>query len=128
MSLSTSSVSAVAAVSDIDRARNFYEEKLGLVPQDDASEMQVYYECGGDTGILIYVSPTQAGSGAATLAFWNVDDLRKEMESLGSAGVEFERYDEPGLKTDESGVFDTGDELVAWFKDPDGNTLGIGQG
>jgi catechol 2,3-dioxygenase-like lactoylglutathione lyase family enzyme len=128
MSLSSSSVSAVAAVSDMDRARNFYEQKLGFTPRDDASEMQVYYECGGGTGILIYVSPTQAGSGTATLAFWSVDDLRDEMAHLESAGVEFERYDEPGFKTDESGVFDTGDELVAWFKDPDGNTLGIGQG
>jgi catechol 2,3-dioxygenase-like lactoylglutathione lyase family enzyme len=109
------------------QARDFYEQKLGLEPRADASDEQVHYECGGDTGILIYVSPTNAGTGTATVAAWDVDDLRQEMERLVSAGVEFERYDQPGFATDESGVLDMDGELVAWFKDPDGNTFAIGQ-
>jgi catechol 2,3-dioxygenase-like lactoylglutathione lyase family enzyme len=124
MGLSDSSVEAVLAVSDLDRARHFYEQQLGLVPGDDEQDA-VRYPCAHGTRILIYLSPENAGRSPATLAGWFVDDLDQTMDDLGSRGVSFERYDQPGLKTDERGVFDGGRFRAAWIKDPDGNTMAL---
>lgn len=128
MSLSQSSIAAVAAVSDMDRARRFYEETLGLHEVDgtESFEDQRVYECGDHTALMVYLSPHHAGRGTATLGAWRVDDLDAEMESLRSRGLEFERYDEPGLHTDEKGVVEMGGFHACWFKDPDGNTFAIG--
>lgn len=68
-----------------------------------------------------------AGRSPATLAGWSVDDLAQTMDELASRGVVFERYDQPGLETDEHGVFDAGRFRAAWVKDPDGNTLALTQ-
>jgi catechol 2,3-dioxygenase-like lactoylglutathione lyase family enzyme len=124
MGLRDCSVEAVLAVSDLDRARRFYEQQLGLVPGDQEDEA-VRYPCAGATAIFIYLSPENAGRSPATIAGWFVDDLDRTMDELGSRGVAFERYDQPGLKTDERGVFDGGDFKAAWIKDPDGNTMAL---
>ncbi len=128
MSLSQSRIAAVAAVSDMDRARQFYENTLGLHEVDGAesSEEQRIYECGDHTGLMVYLSPHHAGRGTATLGAWQVDDLDAEMESLRAKGLEFEEYDEPGLHTDDKGVVEMGEFHACWFKDPDGNTFAIG--
>jgi catechol 2,3-dioxygenase-like lactoylglutathione lyase family enzyme len=120
--LSDSRVEALVAVADLDRARRFYEDQLGLTP-DEEDEEAVRYPCGGGTGIGVYRSPENAGKSPATLAGWFVDDLDETMAELASRGVVFESYDQPGLKTDERGVFDAGRFRAAWFKDPDGNTI-----
>ena len=60
-------------------------------------------------------------------AGWTVEDLDQTMDELGSRGVRFEHYDQPGIKTDERGVFDGGDFRAVWIKDPDGNTMAITQ-
>jgi hypothetical protein len=127
MGLSDSSVEAVVAVSDLARARHFYEQQLELVPSDE-EDQAVRYPCGGGTGIFIYESPENAGKSPATVAGWFVDDLDRTMDELASRGVAFEQYDQPGLKTDERGVFDAGDFKAAWIKDPDGNTMALTQG
>jgi catechol 2,3-dioxygenase-like lactoylglutathione lyase family enzyme len=124
MGLSDSRVGALMAVSDLDRARRFYEGQLGLVAGEE-EEQGVTYPCADGTGIFIYLSPENAGTSSATIAGWFVDDLDQTMDDLASRGVSFERYDQPGLKTDEHGVFDAGRFRAAWFRDPDGNTMAL---
>jgi catechol 2,3-dioxygenase-like lactoylglutathione lyase family enzyme len=126
MGLKDFSVEAVLAVSDLERARRFYEDGLGLVPGDE-EEQGVRYPCGEGTRIFVYLSPENAGRSPATVAGWFVDDLDQTMDELASRGVRFEQYDQPGLKTDERGVFAGGDFRAAWVKDPDGNTMAISQ-
>jgi catechol 2,3-dioxygenase-like lactoylglutathione lyase family enzyme len=124
MGLRDSRVQALLAVSDLDRARRFYEEQLGLVP-DEEEEQAVRYPCADGSAIGIYLSEENAGRSPATLAGWFVADLDGTMADLASRGVAFERYDQPGLKTDERGIFDAGRFRAAWISDPDGNTLAL---
>src|SRR5262249_33600219 len=119
-------VEAAVAVSDLERARDFYERGLGLVPIERETEGS-RYRCAGGTGIFVYLSQANAGSTTATVAGWFVDDLEATMADLGSRGVEFEHYDMPGIKTDANGVFDAGAFRAAWLKDPDGNTFALTQ-
>ena len=124
MGLSDHRVEAAMAVSDLDRARHFYEDQLGLVPGEEEPQ-GVRYPCAQGSGVFVYLSPENAGQSSATLAGWSVDDLDQTMDELGSRGVVFERYDQPGIKTDERGVFDAGRFRAVWVKDPDGNTIAI---
>lgn len=124
MGLSDHRVEAAVAVSDLDRARRFYEAQLGLVPIEE-DEQGVRYSCAEGTGIFVYLSPENAGTSSATLAGWFVDDLDRTIDDLASRGVVFEQYDQPGIKTDERGVFDAGRFRAVWVKDPDGGTLAI---
>jgi catechol 2,3-dioxygenase-like lactoylglutathione lyase family enzyme len=127
MGLKESQVEAAVAVSDLDRARSFYEDRLGLEPGDQEPGISVRYPCGGGTRIFVYLAPDNAGRSQATVAGWFVDDLTATMDDLASRGVAFEHYDQPGLATDERGVFDAGRFRAAWIQDPDGNTLAITQ-
>jgi catechol 2,3-dioxygenase-like lactoylglutathione lyase family enzyme len=122
--LSDCRVEALLAVSDLERARRFYEHQLGLVPADE-EEQAVSYPCGHGTRLNVYLSPENAGRSPATLAGWFVDDLERTMGELATRGVGFEHYDQPGIETDERGVFDAGRFRAAWIRDPDGNTLAL---
>jgi catechol 2,3-dioxygenase-like lactoylglutathione lyase family enzyme len=124
MALSDFRIQALIAVSDLDRARRFYEDQLGLVPGEQEDEGVVYPGAEG-TSVFVYLSPENAGGSKATLAGWTVDDLDRTMEELASRSVVFERYDQPGITTDERGVFDAGGFRAAWVRDPDGNTLAL---
>ena len=117
---------AAAAVSDMRRARQFYEGVLGLVPNSDAGD-NVGYPCSGDTQINVYVSPN-AGTAKFTIAGFDVDDIETVVEQLTKQGVTFEQYDQPPIVTDAQGIahFD-GDAKVAFFKDPDGNILSVSE-
>lgn len=125
MGLSDSRVSAVIAVTDMARAKDFYENKLGLVGGQDQPDGGVRYPC-GDTELHVYPSQYAGGSGA-TIAGWTVDDIDAAVDELTAKGVTFEHYDDP-LNTDEKGIARMGDYTGAWFKDPDGNILSIGTG
>ena len=127
MGLSDCRVESAVAVSDLDRARRFYEDGLGLVPGEQEEGVSVRYPCGDRTALFIYLAPDNAGKSTATLAGWFVDDLSETMDELGSRGVTFEQYDQPGLATDERGVFEGPGFRAAWLRDPDGNTLAITQ-
>ncbi len=117
---------ASAAVSDMPRARQFYEGVLGLVPGTDTGG-NVGYPCGGDTQINVYLSPN-AGTAAFTIAGFDVDDVEAVVDQLTAQGVTFERYDEPPIVTDAKGIAHfEGDAKVAYFKDPDGNILSLAQ-
>lgn len=124
MSLGDCRIAAVAAVSDLDRSRSFFEGSLGLAATDSgAGGEEIVYACGEGTGLMIYPSPANAGTGTATVACWEVQDLDSEMEKLKAKGIEFEIYE--GLGQDENGILDMGDGRVAWFTDPDGNIFAI---
>ncbi|HEU5143192.1 MAG TPA: VOC family protein [Solirubrobacterales bacterium] len=122
-----SKVSATIAVSDLQRAKEFYEGKLGLSAGGGDEEAQVVnYDCGGGTELLVYVSE-HAGKATATVATWEVSGLEQLVDELTAKGVAFERYEEP-LKTDEKGILRSeGMGAVAWFRDPDGNTIAVGE-
>jgi catechol 2,3-dioxygenase-like lactoylglutathione lyase family enzyme len=122
--LSDCRVQAMLAVSDLDGAKRFYEQQLGLVPGEEEEEV-VRYPCANGTAIGVYLSPENAGKSPATLAGFFVDDLDETMAELASRGVAFEQYDQPGLKTDERGVLDAGGFRAAWIRDPDGNTIAL---
>ena len=125
MSLSEYKVVAGLAVSDMDRAREFYEGKLDLSVGIDSGD-NVAYRCAEGSVMHVYLSPEHAGKSMATLASWYVDDVEGVVDELTSKGVAFEQYDVGPIITDEKGIarFEGGAE-VAYFRDPDGNTLSI---
>jgi catechol 2,3-dioxygenase-like lactoylglutathione lyase family enzyme len=125
MSLSTHKVSPSIAVSDLPRAAEFYEGMLGLRAGRQQSDESRIYPCGGGTSLHVYVSPAPSVKGTATLATWYVPDIDQLVDELSSAGVTFERYDDPALSVDENGIHQLDDGRVAWFSDPDGNTFAI---
>jgi catechol 2,3-dioxygenase-like lactoylglutathione lyase family enzyme len=124
MSLSGYKLNASIAVSDMGRARGFYEGKLGLSAARDQADGSRVYATGGETALHVYPSPAHAGGSTATLATWYVDDVDQVVDELSSGGVIFERYE--GLTADERGISPrAGGGKVAWFKDPDGNTFAV---
>ena len=125
--LTSSRISAVVPVSDLEAAIRFYEGTLGLKldeRQDIEGFPQARFEAGA--GSLTAYQSGYAGQAGHTLAGFSVDDLDATMAELRSRGVVFEEYDFPGLKT-ENGVATFGDLRAAWFKDPDGNILAVDQ-
>jgi catechol 2,3-dioxygenase-like lactoylglutathione lyase family enzyme len=124
MGLRDSRVVAAIAVSDMDRAREFYEGKLGLGGGTDQGDGGHTYPCGDGTELHVYPSAS-AGQTAATLAAWSVDDVEATVDELTAKGVAFEQFGEP-FNTNEKGIATLGAISVAWFRDPDGNTLAIG--
>lgn len=125
MGLAECNVDPVIAVTDLNRSREFYEGRLGLVPLGDGGDGGCLYGCGEGTGLYIYHSPDRAGKTTATMAGWTVPDLDAMIAELEQSGVPMVQYDEPGLKTDERGIYSDGDHRIAWFQDPDGNTFAI---
>jgi predicted enzyme related to lactoylglutathione lyase len=124
MSLSNCAINPQVAVSDLERARIFYEELLGLVASGEQHAGTRKYACGDGTFLHLYVAPHHAGKASGTLAQWCVDDLDDVIAALTARGVRFEQYGDP-TPTDTSGVHDSGYGRVAWFKDPDGNTFAL---
>jgi catechol 2,3-dioxygenase-like lactoylglutathione lyase family enzyme len=127
MGLSRYKVAAAVAVSDIDRAREFYEGKLGLSVSIDSGD-NLQYQCAEGTVFHVYLSPEHAGKSTATLAGWGVNDVESVVDELTERGVAFERYNEGPIITDEKGIATfEGGAKVAYFRDPDGNTLSVAQ-
>ena len=111
---------ATVAVKDIQAARRFYEEQLGLTPAQDEEMGVITYRTGGST-LVVYTSEF-AGTNKATSVTWSVGkDFDAILESLRSKGVSFERYDGLPEVTRDGDVHRVGDLKLAWFKDPDGN-------
>jgi predicted enzyme related to lactoylglutathione lyase len=121
--LSTATIHAYIPVSDVSRARKFYEEKIGLQPKNLYAG-GVVYECGGAT-VFMYPTPN-AGTSKASQAFWEVKDVEAEVAELKARGVKFEEYDLPAV-TMKNGIATGGGAKTAWFKDTEGNILAISQ-
>jgi catechol 2,3-dioxygenase-like lactoylglutathione lyase family enzyme len=113
------------AVKDLDRAKHFYTETLGLIEVDNEGDELVVLQS-GDSQISVYRSEF-AGTNKATAVTWAVDDIAAEVETLKGKSVTFEHYDMPGLVL-EGDVHVGGGMKIAWFKDPDGNILNIVEG
>jgi catechol 2,3-dioxygenase-like lactoylglutathione lyase family enzyme len=109
------------AVKDLDRARNFYEETLGLSEVEDFGEGFMLKS--GETRLSVYRSE-YAGTNKATALTFDVDDIESEVRGLKDKGIAFEHYDLEGLTAD--GDIYSGEGMkTAWFKDPDGNILSL---
>jgi catechol 2,3-dioxygenase-like lactoylglutathione lyase family enzyme len=124
MGLSDAKVGPAIAVSDLQRAKDFYEGKLGLSGGRETEDAGHTYPCGEGTELHIFTSPGGAGKSESTIAGFEVDDVEAIVDELSGNGVTFEQYDDP-IQTDERGIATMGDGKVAWLKDPDGNILGI---
>jgi predicted enzyme related to lactoylglutathione lyase len=109
--------------SDIERAKSWYADILGLKPSaEDPTGVQ--YLVGDGTEFWVY--PSQfAGTNQATVMAFMATDLSAEMDELKSRGVTFEEYDIPGVKTVEGIAEFTPGERAAWFKDSEGNILAL---
>ena len=119
--LQKSPMYAYLPVQDVARARRFYEEKLGFKPQKELAG-GVVYDFAGGTACFLYPTPN-AGTNKASQAFWQVEDVEREVAELKARGVTFEQYDFPGMK---DGIMTgPGSAKSAWFKDPEGNILAI---
>jgi catechol 2,3-dioxygenase-like lactoylglutathione lyase family enzyme len=130
--LQNSNVSTRLPAKDLERARAFYAEKLGLEPIEERPG-GLKYECGN--GYFALFESAGAPSGEHTQMAWEVDDLHAVMAELRRRGVVFEEYDLPDLKTvngiaEVSGNYASSGgagERGAWFRDSEGNLLALGQ-
>jgi catechol 2,3-dioxygenase-like lactoylglutathione lyase family enzyme len=126
--LADAPVAPILVAADIERAKRFYGEKLGLrlielpsVPEDGA-----LFGCG--EGTMLYLYKREGGTKAEhTVVGWRVDDVEKAVAELRQKGVVFEQYEMPGLKTDERGIAESDGVRSAWFKDTEGNILAISE-
>ena len=110
------------AVSNLPKSKKFYEETLGLKKLKEWDN-EAYYQS-GNSRLKLYQSE-YAGSNQATYASWDVDNVSEIVDQLKSKGIMFEKYDMPGV-TREGDVHVWGKMRAAWFKDPDGNILCVG--
>jgi catechol 2,3-dioxygenase-like lactoylglutathione lyase family enzyme len=118
--LANASVTTMLPVKDLARARRFYEGCLGLHPGAMQADGKFTYDCGGATLALF---PKDGGTKADhTAVSFRVPDIAAAIGALQKAGVAFEDYDFPGLKTVEH-VCVLGSEKAAWFLDTEGNIL-----
>ena len=116
--------SAIVAVRDLDRAREFYAETLGLEPEGGGGEGMVTFRT-GDTKLTVYESD-YAGTNKANAVVWNAGkDFDEIASQLKEQGVTFEEYPDLGMDIS-GGVHRSGEFKGVWFKDPDGNILHIG--
>ncbi len=119
-------------VQDLQRARLFYSEKLGLEPSEERPG-GLLYRCG--EGEFALFESAGAASGDHTQMGWEVEDIEATVEWLRGRGVVFEEYDFPGLRTVNGIAEIAGNypskggvgEKAAWFRDSEGNLFGIGQ-
>jgi tRNA-Thr(GGU) m(6)t(6)A37 methyltransferase TsaA len=117
---------------DLERARRFYSEKLGLEPVEERPG-GLLYKVG--TGEFALYASAGAPSGEYTQMGWEVDDLESTVAELRERGLELEEYDIPGLTTVDGIADVTGNypskggigERAAWFRDSEGNLVGIGE-
>lgn len=129
--LGKAKVAARLPAKDLDRARAFYSEKLGLDPVEQREGGLRYVCATGEFAIFISAG---AQSGTHTQMGWEVEDIEATVRELRGRGVKFEEYDLPGLKTVDGIAEIAGNyaskgigERGAWFRDSEGNLLGIGQ-
>ena len=136
MGLSDAKVEPAVPVSDMAKAKEFYEGKLGLSGGRPIADGGITYPCGAGREFHIYPSPANAGkSGGTTGALGErfdhsvergvvvalVTDLESTVDELTANGVSFEQVDSDRIKTNDKGIAELGDDRFAWFKDPDGN-------
>lgn len=116
---------AMLPAQDLERAKAFYRDKLGLTPTQEGDPMAgATFELSGGTGFAVFLSSGKP-SGTHTQMALEVQDLEATVKDLRSRGLKFEEYDSPGLKT-KDGIAEVAGTKVAWFKDSEGNLIAIG--
>jgi catechol 2,3-dioxygenase-like lactoylglutathione lyase family enzyme len=110
------------AVPDIEKAKKFYGETIGLKVSEDHGVLTLHLA--GGNNVLIYPKPNHVPATFTILNF-PVDDVDRAVDELKKRGVRFEIYDLPDLKTDEKGIMRGNGPTIAWFKDPAGNILSV---
>jgi predicted enzyme related to lactoylglutathione lyase len=110
------------SVDDVERAKEFYGEKLGLEITEEGPGIVLHLA--GGNNVLAYGKPDHQPATFTILNF-EVSDIEAAVDELTERGVEFERYEGTELETDEKGIFRGGGPLIAWFKDPAGNVLSV---
>lgn len=123
MIIANSPVCACITSTDLERSKAFYTEKLGLKVVPAGDDGGVLLEAGSGSKIFVYNSG--APKATNTVAAFNVEDVLAAVKELKEKGVEFESYDMEQIKTDENNIAHMGSLDAAWFKDPDGNILGL---
>ena len=108
---------------DVERARAFYADRLGLTPFGE-HEGHLFYELGGGSHFMVYPSGG-AASGSHDQIGFAVEDVESMVAALRSNGVVFEEYEPPQGASATDGVVDFGGVKAAWFKDSEGNLLSI---
>ena len=119
--LTNASVTTILPVVDMNRARGFYEGKLGFKPQEVKPDGDVMYQVGGGAQIALHTKEGGTKADHTALSF-EVRHIEDDIQELQKAGVVFEDYDMPGLKT-VNHICVLGSEKAAWFKDTEGNFL-----
>ena len=109
------------AVDDLDAARSFYADTLGLTVTDGPMGV-LSLDLADGRSILVYPKPDYTPATYTVLNF-PVDDIDAAVDELGSRGVEFERYD--GFEQDDKGIARDDGPTIAWFRDPAGNILAV---
>jgi predicted enzyme related to lactoylglutathione lyase len=125
--LNDSKVEANIPASDLQRARNFYADKLGLTPSAEYGGEALAYRTAGGTAFNVYRTE-YAGQAGHTIAQWHVDDIVSQVRDLKAKGVTFETYDMPGVQWDGEIAEIPGMGKAAWFKDSEGNIMCVDQG
>ncbi len=125
MTLTHRSVAMMLPVTDVDRARTFYTESLGLDYTGTDDEGSAMFALEGGSALVLLPRPDSHPSESTAMSF-EVDDITSEIGDLEGRGVVFEDYDMPDLKTVDH-VAMMGTEKAAWFKDPDGHVLCLHQ-
>ena len=123
--LVTATTHAVIAVKDLDQAKEFYSGRLGLTASDERRG-GIRYETQGGSWFLVYQSAF-AGTARSTCMRFEVEDIESTVRQLRDRGIAFEEYDLPGIKTIDGIAKHESGARGAWFKDPEGNILQIGQ-
>lgn len=123
--LSQSPVTTIVPVVDLDRARKFYEQQLGLPPEGPHADGSFVLRTGPGSALQLSPRSDHQPSPHTRLSF-EVPDIAAEIRELEGRGVRFADYDLPDFKT-ENHVFRIGEEQCAWFNDPDGNILCLHQ-
>jgi catechol 2,3-dioxygenase-like lactoylglutathione lyase family enzyme len=111
------------SVDDAEAARTFYADTLGVRTETSENGFLTLRLAGG-RDVLVYPSPSHAPASYTVLNF-PVPDIEAAVEELRGRGVVFETYAGTPMATDENGIFRGGGPLIAWFKDPAGNTLSV---
>ena len=125
--LDHSAVEANVPAADLDRARQFYSDKLGLNPIAEYGGEALRYQTASGTFFNIYKTE-YAGQAGHTIAQWHVNDVDKEVRDLLGKGIVFEVYDMPGVEWNGQVATMPGMGKAAWFKDSEGNIMCIDEG
>jgi catechol 2,3-dioxygenase-like lactoylglutathione lyase family enzyme len=123
--LSDAPVFPILLATDLDAARAFYRDRLGLEVVREDPDDRIVFRCGGGTQLVVTLS-TIGTSDSQTQMAWRVPDIRAAVSDLRSRGVRVEEYVAPDPVTTD-GVADMGHSWAAWFVDPSGNVLAVVQ-